>query len=65
LRSFTFAKGRSLLEASFSWLAAQPSVSSVIAGATKPEQVEQNVAAVNWELTPDELSEIQKIVTAD
>ena len=34
----------------FGWLAAQPAVASVIAGATKPEQVEQNVAGAGWVL---------------
>jgi aryl-alcohol dehydrogenase-like predicted oxidoreductase len=36
-------------------------VPSVIAGATKPEQVEQNVAAGAWKLTPEEMAEVDKI----
>ena len=39
----------------------RPQVSSVIAGATKPEQVEQNVKAAEWRLTPEEMSEIDTI----
>lgn len=60
----TFAKERdhSLLELAFSWLASQPTVSSVIAGATKPEQVEQNVVAADWELTAEDLSQIGSIL---
>ena len=50
--------GRSMLELAMSWLAQQPAVASVIAGATKPEQVEQNVNSVNWQLSPDELAAI-------
>src|SRR5215203_3724358 len=46
LADFAKRHGRSLLELAFSWLAAKPYVSSVIAGATKPEQLEQNVKAV-------------------
>jgi aryl-alcohol dehydrogenase-like predicted oxidoreductase len=38
-------RGRTLLELAFSWLAAQPVVACVIAGATKPEQREANVKA--------------------
>jgi aryl-alcohol dehydrogenase-like predicted oxidoreductase len=56
--------GRSLLELAFSWLAQQPAVGSVIAGATKPEQVEQNAAAVNWKLTPEQLAAIDEIAPA-
>lgn len=64
LRVFCAARGRSLLELAFSWLAAKPAVSSVIAGATKPEQLEQNVQAVNWKLTPEELAEVGRILAA-
>jgi aryl-alcohol dehydrogenase-like predicted oxidoreductase len=64
LRVFCEARGRSLLELAFSWLAAKPVVSSVIAGATKPEQLEQNVQAVNWKLTAEELAEVGRILAA-
>lgn len=62
LSAFVARRGHSLLELAFSWLASRPTVSSVIAGATKPEQVAQNVAAVEWDMTPDELSDIEKII---
>jgi aryl-alcohol dehydrogenase-like predicted oxidoreductase len=61
LSSFAAARGRALLELAMSWLASRPYVSSIIAGATRPEQVEQNVAAVGWTLTPTELAEIDRI----
>jgi aryl-alcohol dehydrogenase-like predicted oxidoreductase len=61
LDAFATARGHSLLDLAFAWLAAQPFVSSVIAGATKPEQVAQNAAAVDWVLTPAELEEIDRI----
>ena len=51
LEDFATQRGHTLLELAFSWLAAQPVVSSVIAGATRPEQVEANVHAADWELT--------------
>jgi aryl-alcohol dehydrogenase-like predicted oxidoreductase len=50
-----------LLELAFSWLAARPQVSSVIAGATRVEQVEANVKAIGWKLTPEEIAEIDGI----
>ncbi len=64
LRAFVEGHGHTLLELAFSWLAAKPVVSSVIAGATKPEQVEQNVKAVDWKLTAAELSEIDRLTQA-
>jgi aryl-alcohol dehydrogenase-like predicted oxidoreductase len=39
-------------------------VSSIIAGATRPEQLEQNIAAGGWALTPDDLRRIDAITTA-
>jgi len=64
LTSFCAVRGKSLLELAFSWLAAQPVVASVIAGATRPEQLEQNVKAVAWKLSPEELKEIDSITLA-
>jgi aryl-alcohol dehydrogenase-like predicted oxidoreductase len=64
LEKFCAAHGHSLLELAFSWLAAQPVVASVIAGATRPDQVEQNAKAAGWTLTPDELAEIDKLTAA-
>ena len=61
LEGFCAERGRTLLELAFSWLAARPAVSSVIAGATRPEQVEQNVKAVGWTLSPDDLAEIDRL----
>jgi aryl-alcohol dehydrogenase-like predicted oxidoreductase len=61
LEGFCAERGHSLLELAFSWLARQPAVASVIAGATKPEQVEQNVRAAGWALTADELAAVDRI----
>jgi aryl-alcohol dehydrogenase-like predicted oxidoreductase len=61
LGDFVEARGRTMLELAFSWLLAQSPVASVIAGATRPEQLEQNVKAGGWVLTPEELAEIDRI----
>ncbi len=63
LQSFCDTHGHTLLELAFSWLLAQAPVSSVIAGATRPEQIEQNVRAGGWALTEAELSEIDRITS--
>jgi len=64
LEAFCAERGRSLLELAFSWLAARAPVASVIAGATKPEQVEQNVRALEWKLNADDLAQIDKITAS-
>ena len=58
-----FAKDRGLTEVqvAFSWLAAQPAVSSVIAGATSVEQVQQNAEAASWEPSEKDLEELDRI----
>ncbi|HEU4693593.1 MAG TPA: aldo/keto reductase [Vicinamibacterales bacterium] len=61
LKAFAASRGHTLLELAMSWLAARPPVASVIAGATSPEQVRANAAAVNWTLTPQELAEIDRL----
>jgi aryl-alcohol dehydrogenase-like predicted oxidoreductase len=62
LQTFVEERGHTLLELAFSWLAAQPCVASVIAGATKPEQVHANAAAADWKLSAEELTEIDALV---
>lgn len=64
LEAFASERGHTLLELAFSWLAARPQVSSVIAGATSVAQIEQNVKAISWKLSPDDLAEIDKITSA-
>jgi aryl-alcohol dehydrogenase-like predicted oxidoreductase len=61
LGDFAATRGHSLLELAFSWLACRPQVASVIAGATRPEQIEQNVKAADWVLTPAEMAEIDRL----
>jgi aryl-alcohol dehydrogenase-like predicted oxidoreductase len=56
LQQFADARGSSLLEAAIGGLLAMPAVTSVIAGATKPEQVRANVAAGAWQPSEDDLA---------
>ena len=58
LEAFCTKRGRTLLELAFSWLLARPPVASVIAGATRPEQLDANVKAAGWTLTAEDLAEI-------
>jgi aryl-alcohol dehydrogenase-like predicted oxidoreductase len=61
LATFAKTRGHSLLDLAFSWLLARPNVSSVIAGATSPEQIEANVKSASWQLSADDLAEIDRI----
>ena len=47
-----------------SWLACKPLVASIIAGATRPEQVEANAAAVGWKLSAEEMAEVDRLTAA-
>lgn len=64
LEAFAKERGHTILELAISWLVAQPVVSSVIAGATSPEQVRANAEAAKWELYPEDLEEIDRITQA-
>ena len=61
LEGFAVERGHTLLELAISWLARRPQVATVIAGATKPEQVEANVAAAGWAITEDDMREIDRL----
>lgn len=50
--------GQTILDLAFSWLLSRPEVASVIAGATKPEQVIANAKAASWKLNPEQLAEV-------
>jgi aryl-alcohol dehydrogenase-like predicted oxidoreductase len=62
LATWAKARGHGVNELAQAWLLAQPQVSSVISGATKVEQVVSNVKASDWQLTAEEVKEIDTIV---
>lgn len=62
LEAWAADQGRSLLDLALSWHTSHPLIASVIAGATRPEQIEANVAAATWALTDDDRAEVDRIV---
>jgi aryl-alcohol dehydrogenase-like predicted oxidoreductase len=60
LGEFASKRGHTLLELAVGWLATQPEISSVISGATTPDQVKQNAMAINWHLSPEDMVAINK-----
>ncbi len=64
LADFCAARGHTMVELAFSWLLSRGPVASVIAGATKAEQVAQNALAGSWKLTADDLAALDQITAA-
>ncbi len=62
LEPFARERNRSLLELAFAWLLSHHNLPSVIAGATSANQVAANVSAADWKLTPDEATEVEKLL---
>lgn len=62
LDAFAKEHGHTLLELAFGWLLAEGATASVIAGATKPEQIASNVASAGWTLTAAEKAAVDEIV---
>lgn len=62
LEAWAKERGHTILELAFAWLLGHEVVSSVIAGATTPEQVKTNAATAAWRLTPEEVDEVTKLV---
>ncbi len=64
LQDWARERGKTLVDLAFAWLLADPIVGTVIAGASSPEQIAQNSAASNWQLTEEERDEVTTILDA-
>lgn len=62
LIEFSRKRGHTVLELAFAWLLSHQPVASVIAGASRPEQVRDNAAAADWQLTSAELTTIDQLM---
>ena len=62
LIAFAETRGRTILDLAFCWLLRQPTVASVIAGATSPAQVKANAAAADWNLDDADLAEVEALL---
>ena len=62
LEGFAVERGHSLLELAVSAIAARPGVTSVITGATRPEQIRANAAAANWQLQATDLADLDQVL---
>ena len=57
------AHGGSVAQAALNWVSAKPGVTSVIIGARSPEQLKDNLHALEWELTPEEVARLDELTT--
>jgi aryl-alcohol dehydrogenase-like predicted oxidoreductase len=62
LTAWAAERGRGMNELAEAWLLAQPRVCSVISGATRLEHVQMNAQAADWQLTEDELAEVDAVL---
>ncbi len=62
LRSFAEARGHRVSDLAIAWLLTRPFVPTVIAGVSRPEQLDGNIAGAEWKLTAEEIAEIESIV---
>lgn len=62
LEAFARERGHTILELALSWLASLDYLGSIIAGATRPEQVTANAAAASWRLSREEMAEVDALV---
>ena len=60
LRKWAEERDHTVGELALSWLLSRPEVSTIIAGATRPEQVDANAKAADWKLSPDDLKQIDQ-----
>jgi len=63
LQAFADSHGRTLHDLAFAWLLSNRQLSSVIAGATNPDQVASNAATTDWKLSAEELTEVNKLLS--
>lgn len=61
LDAFAKTRGHKVGELAIAWLLSHPWLSTVIAGATRPEQLDANVAGANWKLTAEEVAQVEQI----
>ncbi|MBY0509417.1 MAG: aldo/keto reductase [Rhodospirillaceae bacterium] len=64
LEAFAKQRGHTLLDLAFAGLIAHPQMGSVIAGATKPNQIRENAASIGWELTAGDVAELRKLTAS-
>lgn len=63
LSAYAAERGYTVAQLAIAWLLAKPGVSAPILGATSVEQLAENLGALNWEMTPDEVAEVERLAS--
>ena len=63
LKEMAADKGFSVAQLALAWVASEPTVSVALVGTRRPEEIQENVAAADWELSAYERDEIKAVVT--
>jgi aryl-alcohol dehydrogenase-like predicted oxidoreductase len=63
LKEIAADRGLTVAQLALSWVASEPTVSVALVGTRRPEEMEENVSAVEWIMTPAEREEIRAVVT--
>jgi aryl-alcohol dehydrogenase-like predicted oxidoreductase len=61
LEKFAGDRGHKVSALAIAWLLSHPWLSTVIAGATRPEQLDENLIGAEWKLTPEEITQVEQI----
>jgi aryl-alcohol dehydrogenase-like predicted oxidoreductase len=61
LEAFAQERGHKVGELAIAWMLSHSWVSTVIVGATKPEQIEENLKGAAWKMTPEEVARVEQI----
>jgi len=61
LDTFAKSRGHTVGELAIAWLLWHPWLSTVIAGATRPEHLDMNAAGASWKLTAEEFAQVEQI----
>jgi len=64
LRPVAARAGKSVGELAIAWVLRRPEVTAAIVGGRRPEQVAETVGAADWDLTPEEIAEVDALITA-
>ena len=55
--------GFSVAQLALAWVASEPTVSTALVGTRRPEEMEENAAAADWQMSPQEREEIRSVMT--
>ncbi|MCX7038790.1 MAG: aldo/keto reductase [Spirochaetes bacterium] len=64
LRPFAARAGRTVAEVAIAWVLRRPEVTAAIVGGRRPEHVAETIRAADWDLSPEEIAEVDALVAA-